>query len=233
MSFEQDIQMSYKLPKVQYMFAPSGTLNSPLSEFMNTKLTEETDRPVYVLEKNLRIWERTWKAYYLIMFFKVNPGWAMGCCNIGYHRADVEKVILLQNPETEEFEWVFFGAHSNAEGMWVPFKDCEFTSDSELKIHICPTSNAMYPSQKCYMRILGIANDDCSRSNKAWSPALSDFLDANSQSWSHLTEVVPGINSPVNMRPPPTKSIEPIQRMLIFLPQIRTELSSVPTGSFV
>jgi hypothetical protein len=221
-----------ELPKIQYNFATTGILNSPLSNFMHTKRTEETERPVYVLEKNLHIWDRRWKAFYLIMFFTVNPGW--DCCyQIGYHRADVEKVILLQNPETGEFEWVFFGAHSNAEGMWVPYKKCEFGANGELKIYITPTSNAMYPSQKCYRRILGFANDDCSNSEKPWTPQPSDFEDANSQSWSNFTEVVSGINSPVNMRPPPTQSITPIQRMLIFLPKIRDELSSVPTGSFV
>ena len=37
---EQEIPMSAKLPKIQYNFAPSGTLNSPLSDFMSTKRTE-------------------------------------------------------------------------------------------------------------------------------------------------------------------------------------------------
>lgn len=234
MQAQEELPMSAKLPEIQYMFAPNGTPNTPLSDFMNMKRTEETDRPVYVLEKNLFIWDKKWKAFYLIMFFNVNPGYSiLGCFTIGYHKADVEKIVLLQNPETLAFEWVFFGAHSNAEGTWVPFTECEFTTNGKLKVYISPTSNAMYPSQKCFMRLLGLANDDCRSCSNPWIPQLINFEDANFQSWSSFSEVVSGINSPINMRPPPTKSITPIQRLLLFMPQTRKELSSVPTGAFV
>lgn len=222
-----------KLPKIQYNFDKRGTHNNPLSSFLKLPITEQTERPIYVLEKNLNIWDRVWKAYYLILFFDVNPGYKCGCFTLGFHKADVEKIILLQNPETEAFEWVFFGAHSNAEGTWRAWKDCMFTADGALRVFVTPTSNAMYPAPECYVRIFGVANDDCSKCDVSWTPTIQNFEDAKTQSWSSVAQVTPGINSPTNMRPPPTQGILDWQRWFLALPVVQKSLKGGPTGSFV
>ena len=172
-----------KLPKIQYNFDKRGVNNTQLSKFLNLSVTEKTSRPIYVLQKNLHIWDRVWTAYYLVMFFDVNPGYKCGCFgSLGYHKVDVEKIILLQNPESQAFEWVFFGAHSNAEGTWRPWKECLFTKDGALRVFVNPSSNAMYPTPECYVRIFGVANDDCSKCDVPWYPPVENFEDATAQS---------------------------------------------------
>jgi hypothetical protein len=221
------------LPTLQYNFHKQAFKNSQLSLFLNMRVTEVSPRPIYVLQKDLSIWNRVWKAFYLIMFFDVNPGYSCGCFRLGYHKADVEKIILLQNPDTGAFEWVFFGAHSNAEGVWRPWKDCLFTKDGALRIFVSPTSNAMYPTPECYVRLFGIANDNCKQCTIEWTPTLQDFEDATTQIWSSNSQVVPGINSPTNMRPPPTRGILNWQRWFIALPTVRKSLNTTPTGGFL
>lgn len=223
------------LPALQFNFDKRGCRNMALSDFLGMKRTELTARPLYITEKDLTLWGKQWTASYVSMFLPENPGYKVcGCTTVGYHTVDVEKVILLRDKETKIYEWVFFGAHSNAEGMWMPWKSCMFTESGALRVFVSPTSNAMYPAPRRYRRILGFADDDCRGCDEAWSPSGLDFTDSHVQGWSLSLGgvIVTGINAPNNVRPPPEESITDVQRFFLLVPQVRAALQKGKTGSF-
>ena len=227
--------LDINLPLIQFNFDKTGHRNSVLSDFLRIKRTESSSHPIYVNQKKLFIWNQPWIAWYIVLFFTVNPGYDIcHCVKVGSHKVDVERIILLQNPNTKEFEWVFFGAHSNPEGTWMKWQDCLFTETGALRVFVSPSSNAMYPAPKNYHRILGFANDDCTRCKVPWIPDPIDYVDAEYQSWSQSLggSVVKGINAPNNVRPPPENSITDHQRLFLFLPQVRTQLQNGKQGTF-
>ena len=127
---------------LEYNFAPGSCLNTPISIFLKTDLSETSFRPVYYTIKKVKLWDKVWIAVYLSLFFEVNPGYKFG---IGYHKGDVEKLILLyEDDDAGKPSWVYFSAHGNGQGIWKEYKDCEFTTDGALRIFVSPCSNAHY-----------------------------------------------------------------------------------------
>lgn len=66
----------------------------------------------------------------------VNPGYM----SIGFHPADVEKIIILRNQITKEPMHVYYGAHGHGEGMWLPWSKTERYQNS-LLVYVSPTSH--------------------------------------------------------------------------------------------
>lgn len=111
------------------------------------------------------------------LYYDFNPAigfgfwWFPESKRLGYHPVDVERVKILVDKNTQNPEYVYFSAHSN-EGKWVPWKDCEKTDDNHLIIYIARGSHANYPRSGIWVRILGFANDLCSKKGKKFIPIL-------------------------------------------------------------
>lgn len=198
--------------------------NCAVSDFLHTRRTEQTARPLYYMEKTVEYQNQIYSALYLILFFMVNPGYM----SIGFHPADVEKIIILRDQITKEPRYVYYGAHGHGEGMWLPWSKTERYQNS-LLVYVSPTSHGMYPYRKRYMRLFGTANDECDGKGERWRPQHSDFEDATKQSWS-LThyQVSRGINSPANSPDPSIASITPFQRFFLPLPCVYNKIKKKP-----
>lgn len=196
-------------------------LNSAVSKFLGTSVTETSDRPVYYFTKRVTYLGVVYKAVVLSLFYAENPGYY---CKIGYHPADVEHVVILYDILTNEPKHVYFSAHGKGEGTWVPFDKCVKNEAGGLVVYVSPTSNAMYPKARIYWRLGGVVNDVC-KDEVRWIPRPNDFQDAVSQSWSESHyQVAKGINSPKNISPPVEKSISDSDRFLFFLPCVRKKI---------
>jgi hypothetical protein len=174
----------------------------------------------------------TWDALYISLFWQRNPGYKiLGCIPVGSHDADVEKLVVLVDPDSKQPKWVYFGAHGKGEGVWKRWNDCEFEAGTQaLKVYVAPTSNAFYPHAGRYMRVFGFANDVCIDSPMHyWRPSVKDFTDASMQSWTSTHyQVRPGINSPMNTPDPVTSSITPYQRFFLAIPFVKKLVTSLP-----
>lgn len=83
----------------------------------------------------------------------------------GAHNKDIERVVILHDVNTKAPTWVFVSGHSQ-EGTWHKFDECEFAPENRLVIYGALGSHrhAVKPGVK--WRILGFANDYCSRNGK-------------------------------------------------------------------
>lgn len=107
---------------------------------------------------------------YLEYRFEYEANSAIGCgycCfpqseYLGYHKYDVQHVILLLDTETQDICHVFFKAHGLGQGTWLPWSLCEKTFDDLLIVHIARGSHAIYPHSGIYWRSMGFSNDLCS-----------------------------------------------------------------------
>lgn len=213
---------------VTFVFSQNEVcLNSPVSKYLNLPASEKTVRPIYYVEKQVEVFGREWQALYLVLFFSINPGYAIATKNVGYHEADVEKIIVLRDKDTLAPKHVYFGAHGNGEGMWVPWDKCkkDTATGSSLMVYISPTSHGLYPHPTTYYRMLGFANDKCDGKGEIWKPKPEDFEHAAKQTWSQTHfQVKRGINSPLNSPDPAVTSITPTQRFFLVFPQVRNKV---------
>jgi hypothetical protein len=198
-----------------------------VSDFLGTKRTEKTDHPIYTLRKRLRLWGEEWDALYVVLFFNENPGYWWR--SVGYHRADVEKIVVLFDQEGKPAH-VYFGAHSRAQGTWRAMGDAE-----RLVVYVAPDSHGMYARPGVHWRIMGLANDVCGSRGGWYRPQPADFTDACTQSWSTLEhyQVEPGINSPQNVNEPPVRGSTLWERLFLFLPCVRERLAKVPSAEVI
>lgn len=84
--------------------------------------------------------------------------------SLGYHTNDIERIIILHDPTTEEPIHVFFSAHAQ-EGLWYKYSDCEI-ADNKLIVYASLNSHSTHPKPKTNIRVLGFANDYSSKGGK-------------------------------------------------------------------
>lgn len=195
---------------------------SCVSNFLQTSISETSTSPIYYHFKHVLWGGKPFVALYYVMFFDTNPGY---CFNLGAHPADVERCVILFDFDSLEPKFVFFGAHGNGQGSWLPFAECEKNTFGALRIFVSPTSNAFYPKAKVYWRAFGLLNDVTSDDGKKWQPSLANFQLSDQQSWSHTHyQVAKGINNPMNVPDPEAYSITTWERFAIGLPFINERL---------
>jgi len=112
--------------------------------------------------------QQTYDAYKLAFVYPTNPGYKLLAFTLGYHRYDTECLIFLVSRTTGRTEWVFFSAHSTAEGHWRTLDQCMFDLNGHLLAYVSPTSHAMYPEPGRYYRMFGFANDKTSMHGWTW-----------------------------------------------------------------
>jgi hypothetical protein len=168
-----------------------------------------------------------WKALYLSMFWTENPGYKVCGFKAGYHEADVERIVLLMD-ENNACHWVYFGAHSNKEGVWKKWNDCEKDGQYRLKVYVSPQSHGMYPHKKMYLRVFGFASDMCNRCEEEWIPKKEDFCDLYKQTWLSVypnLDKKGDIGNPAHVEDPGVNSITCFQRFFIALPFVSKKLN--------
>jgi hypothetical protein len=200
-------------------------INSCVSDFLGLSPTEKTNEPIYYHWKELEYKGQTWDALYYVLFYAYNPGYKFLWKTLGFHEADVERLIVLYSKDTKEPTWVYFGAHGRGQGIWLEYNKCKFTEDGTLKVFVSPTSHAFYPQVKRYWRLCFVANDVCDEQGEQWIPSPTDFEQSENQVWSNTHyQMRPGINSPFNTPSPNEHSIKTWERILLFLPSVRKRI---------
>lgn len=195
---------------------------SRVSTFLNVAVTELSDRPVYYQYKRAFYQGKWYTALYYSVFYTTNPGYTP--LNIGFHVADVERIVILYDEVTNKPEHVYFGAHGKGMGCWRKFSECERVGNDILVVYVSAESNAFYPSAGVWVRGFGFANDVTGNDTR-WQPTTGDFTDARKQSWSYTHfQVAKGINSPLNVPDPTENSISLTQRFAIALPFVSKQL---------
>lgn len=216
---------------VEFRFSKHQTIhNSRISTFLGMNAREQTERPIYYIEKKVSYKGILYSAMILSLFFENNPGYCWG--TLGQHKGDIEHLVVLHNDY--EAKHVYFGAHGNAQGTWVPYDECEKNAEDALVVYVSPTSHGFYPRANTYWRIGGFANDVCLGDGERWSPSYMDFEDASKQSWTHSHyQVVRGINTPMNLSPPASRGIKPWERFFLFVPVIRNHIKNIKRLEYI
>ena len=83
----------------------------------------------------------------------------LSCAVAGYHKHDVEAVIVLCNKDTKEPVYVYFKAHGTGQGAWKDWDQCEKNEDGALVVYVAWGSHATYSNPGAICRIFGFAND--------------------------------------------------------------------------
>ena len=221
--FNLDLRLDLLIP-VTFVFSKKQKVqNTPVSDYLGlVPASEESKRPIYFHWKpNFEFKSFRWNALFYSLFYVTNPGYKIGCCTIGEHSADVEKIVILYDKVTNKPEWVYFGSHGKGQGIWKEYTKCRFANDGSLLVYVSPSSHGMYPEPKTYWRILGFANDECSDDGEHWKPQDSDYESSYHQAWSDTHfQVSTGINSPLHTPEPGEHSITNVERFLLCLPCI-------------
>lgn len=246
--------MAFPLPDIELCFSARGyRYPSPVSTFLGSPFSENTTRPLYCHAKRVSFAGHAYLAVYVAMFFAENPGYGGALAKampsrkeaFGWHEADVERLVLLYEEQENQGSqgsqgsqggrerpspsWVFFGAHGNGQGLWLPYDQCEKADDGRLRVYVASeTSNALYPRKGRYWRAGGFAND-VTRGGVSWRPEAWDFVHSGAQSWS-LThyQVRRGINSPLNVADPEARGIGAWARFFLLLPCVKKRVQSTP-----
>lgn len=93
---------------------------------------------------------------------------------LGYHKIDIERIIILRDLTTNLPQHVYFSAHRD-EGKWMPYNECSFTTFGDLIVYVAKFSHANYPSPGCWYRIYGLANDLCSPNGMNILPKIKNL----------------------------------------------------------
>ncbi len=220
--------MEYPVSPISIQFSKRQQFkNSSVSVFLGLSPTEKTHRPIYYHWKEIEYKGQRWDALYYVLFYTYNPGYKVFWKILGFHEADVEKVIVLYDKDTKEPTWVYFGAHGRGQGVWLEYNKCKFTKDGMLRAFVSPTSHAFYPKVKRYFRLCFFANDVCDEQGEQWIPSPTDFEPSENQVWTNTHyQVRPGINSPFNTPNPNEHSIKTWERILLFLPSVRDRVKT-------
>ncbi len=125
----------------------------------------------------------------------------------GYHRHDLEAVTVLFTQGGLP-RHVFFFAHADRQGMWVPWAECERTADGALVVYVARGSHASYPRPGRYWRVLGFANDVCSSRGAMVRPVVRPAQDRDLEGGG-------GFSLRAQLRVPPPTSITPWQRFIL------------------
>lgn len=195
---------------------------SRVSDFLAVPVTELSATPVYFVKKRVEFRGAVYLAYYYSVFYAANPGYTISCLscfprfkNIGVHKADVERIVILLDEATETPKFVYFGAHGGGHGCWRDWDAAEKTNDGHLVVYVSCQSHGFYPSAGTWIRVFGLAND-VTADHSRWRPQLADLQDANTQSWSSTHfQVSDGINGPQNAVDPTVNSISFCERLCL------------------
>lgn len=220
--------------RVEFLFSKGAQNTRParVSDHLGLQASESTDTPIYLDNHILHLWNTTWDALYVQLFFPTNPGY---CCGLaGRHPADVERIVVLRDQRTLIPVWVYFSAHGNGQGMWRRWHECRFTPCGTLQVFVSRQSNALYPEPATYWRVLGLANDVADGRGSVFRPRRDDFCDAMAQAWadSHL-EVAQGIRSPSNPSPPPERGADAWERILLAFPCVKSRVANTPQAKTI
>lgn len=160
--------------------APEGTQGTPLC---------------YVASGHMLFRTGTYLARCYQFYYTKNNAIGCGWCispeaeALGYHDHDVERItILYETSGAKRPQWVYFGAHSRGQGMWLPWEACEKTPDGALVAYVSRGSHAFYPYSRLYWRIFGFANDACSRYGK--SIRIREYVHATGWTSSNQIQVL-------------------------------------------
>ncbi len=217
---------------VEFCFSPSDSMKpTNVSEFMVRRnsgildIFETSLEPVYYHFKHVIMNDTIYNALYYSIFFteSFSPD--------GKHPV-TQRIVILFNEQARP-EWVFFGAQDNGQGLWVPWSDCEKTSeDGVLRVFVAPKTHAFYPRARTYLRNFGLSNDVTTNTGKHWRPRKMDFQPSSSQSWSRTYEyIVDGVKTPKCVDDPECTSISPLQRFA--LPITKGKLSRAKKISII
>lgn len=151
-------------------------------------------------------------------YFKNNFGIGLFRANpeakaLGYHKHDVEGVVVLFEKETKEPKHVYFKAHGTGQGCWRAWEDCEKTPEGSLIVYIAWGSHATYPCAKEVTRIFGLANDRVSAKGEFRVIAKDDFIPAKPVHFASgiaIHDAIPAL---------PHKSISKLERFALPLLQ--------------
>ena len=226
-------RMDTSLVQLQVCFC-KGEHFKPMavSRYLNVPMSESSNTPVYYHFKIVTYQGIQYLGLYYVFFFSTNPGYkCCCCCFMGRHSADVERMVILIDLVDLTPQHVFYGAHGNGQGTWVPYGKCEKDNDGRLRVYVSPTSHGLYPHPQHNFRACCFANDPTLYAGFAWTPQRGDFVRSWTQSWSNTSaiyQVAPGINNPKNVSDPETKSIKAWQRFFIMFPCVSKKLQEVP-----
>ena len=139
--------------------------------------------PTYFVRGTFDYNGRTYEAVAYQIFYTANPADGCGnCCfpradALGYHDWDCERITVLYDPKNLTPQWVYYGAHSRGQGVWVSWEAAPKTRDGALVAYVALNSHAMYPTPCTYLRIFGLANDYCSR--RGVHVRINDYIPAH------------------------------------------------------
>lgn len=127
-----------------------------------------TDAPCYVARGVFEYMGVDYASRSYQFYFPENMAIGCGwCCfpraeRLGYHEHDVEGVVVLYSYDDMLPKWVYYGAHSRGQGVWVAWDRCEKARDGALVVYAARGGHGMYPKGRTYLRGFGFANDACS-----------------------------------------------------------------------
>lgn len=159
----EQISTVYSAPEFALKADPNGITG-------NKKLE---DVPVYVRIQEL-------ETEYRLVYFYFYP--FNGALNIGGfpaekwlikkgdHEADVEKITIFVNKNTQKISRVYLGAHGSKDGVWLAEDQLEYENGKPV-VYSAWHSHAFYSSPGIHWRILGFANDYTNKGIK-WSPRI-------------------------------------------------------------
>ena len=128
-----------------------------------------------------------------ILVFSFNAAHKVCCSFVGAHSVDLEHVTVRTSLAGDRLDWIYFGAHGSADGVWrradeievlpAPAEDAEATAAgmrTRPVVYCTAGSHAMYPTPGTWCRICGLANDHTSGPAKsgdgkfnAWDPSAT------------------------------------------------------------
>lgn len=200
-------------PKEKSFPSAVPTYDDTTPQTQETKNNNDTSFPMYTIKGNFWFKNKLYNAVYYQVYYAENPAQGFGNClfprsgALGYHLHDVEKLMVLTLPGAVGPSWVYFGAHSKGQGMWVPWKSCEKNKDGHLIAYVALHAHGMYPKPSIYPRIFGFANDCCSKKGLVVRPAsYVPSFPFISENGIQLSSTIPKI---------PMVSISPLERFLL------------------
>eukprot|EP00210_Caulerpa_lentillifera_P009273 g8838.t1 len=137
--------------------------------------------------------------------------------SLGYHKHDVEGIVVLFEKETKEPKHVYFKAHGTGQGSWRRWEECEKTPEGSLVVYIAWGSHATYPTAKEVTRIFGLANDRVSSNGEIRIITQNDFVPAKPVKFGKgiaIHNEIPAL---------PNRSIMKLERMALPLLQTRVK----------
>jgi len=120
-----------------------------------------------------------------VLSFAFNGAFQVCCSPVGAHSADIEHVTLRVSLDGQRVDWVYFGAHGMADGVWrradqLALLPSDRPWGTRPQVYSSRHSHGLYPEAGTWCRICGFANDVTSGpaadGRNAWDPAVPAVL---------------------------------------------------------